>query len=355
MLYKVDTSDGFRPAVTIDDAIRSPNRECYRLDGRLDEAVLRPALHQLILGMARVRNVVSSLLIEGQDVDFTRAREVLERRSPTTSTEAQTLRFLDRYQWIHDTPREDLPDPTPDFLASLHRELFTGSEDYAPGRFKTEPNGIRSGDTGLIVFVCTPPERTVLELDALTAWYSEASGSMVELAVAATWFAEFEAIHPFHDGNGRLGRLVSLLVLKKLGLENAPLVPLDARFYRSRDRYYEKLAATNTGNWQVWGRYFARELVRAYRNAVRLADLRPLLDAQTSKPTRATLEWALGRAGWFQRGDLANEAGYSAVALTKALADLHRQGVLEATGEKRGRRYRLRTGFLEDVFGGLEA
>lgn len=358
MHEKRDTSKGFAPNLAVDDSVRGPNRECFRTDGRLDAAVLSPALHRLILGLARIRNVVSSLLIEGEGIDFAGAREVLESRHPTTPTEEQTLRFLDKYQWIHDTAAEDLPEPTTEFLVQLHGELFAGMDGYGPGRIKTRPNGIFSTQTGELVLACTPPDRTEAELDALSAWYAKTADREVETAVAGTWFAEFEAIHPFRDGNGRLGRLVTLILLKRRGLENAPLVPLDARFYRTRDTYYDKLAATNAGkNWHVWNRYFAGELVKAYRHAMTMADLRPVLDKQKSKPTRATLEWVLGRAGadWFRRGDLPNDQGFSDVALTKALASLVDQGVLEPRGEKRGREYRLRTEYLERIFAGLDS
>ncbi len=340
----------------IDDSVRKPNQECFRIDGRLDAAVLSPSLHRLILGMARIRNVVSSLLIEGESVDFTRAREVLESRSPTSATEQMTMRFLDKYQWIHDTPSDGLPDPSVDFLTGLHSELFAGMEEYLPGRLKVEPNGIKSNETGQFTFECTPPERTQAELEALEQWYLSAKEREVESAVVATWFAEFEAIHPFHDGNGRLGRLVALILLKKSGLENAPLVPLDARFYRTQEKYYEKLAATNSGgNWIIWSRYFAKQLLKSYQHALTMADLRPVLERQKSGPTRATLEWVIGRAGsdWFKRSDLPNDEGYSEVALTKSLADLVDQGVLEPMGEKRGRKYRLQTQYLERVFSGL--
>lgn len=356
MQEKRDTSQGFDPTLSVDDAIRSPNRECFRIDGRLDDAVLSPALHRLILGMARIRNVISSLLIEGEGVNFTRAREVLDTRMPTSQTEQQTLRFLDKYQWIHDTPVNELPEPTREFLQELHGQLFGQMDGYDAGLLKTEQNGIRDETTGQFTFVCTPPARTAAELDALYAWYQKARDANIESVVVGTWFAEFEAIHPFRDGNGRLGRLVSLLLLKKLGLQNAPLVPLDARFYRTREKYHEKLAATNTGtNWHVWNRYFARELVKAYRHAVNMADLRPILERQKSKPTRATLEWILGSAGaeWFKRGDLPNVEGYSSVALTKSLANLVGQDVIEPRGEKRGREYRVRTEYLEQIFSGL--
>lgn len=357
MQVKPDTSGGFRPTLSADEAIRGANRACLRSDGKLDEAILSPAIHRLILSMARIRNVVSSLLIEGQSVDFSQAREVLETRAPESAAGEQTLRFLDRYAWIHDTAASDLPEPTTAFLCDLHRELFEGMDEYLPGKLKTERNGLLSPETGTYTFECTPPERTAAELDMLLAWYHEARHAEVESVVAGTWFAEFEAIHPFHDGNGRLGRLACLLILKKLGLENAPLVALDARLYHTREQYYEKLATTNLGtNYLVWNRYFSKELAKAYKHALDMTDLRPVLEQVRSKPTRATLEWVLGRAGadWFKRGDLPNSEGFSGVALTKALADLTEQGVLEPRGEKRGRHYRLRTEYLERIFGGLE-
>lgn len=358
MQEKQDTSDGFDPALSVDSSMISPNRECFRIDGRLDEAVLSPALHRLILGMARIRNVVSSLLIEGEGVDFTRARRVLETRAPTSQTEEQTLRFLDKYQWIHDTDVDDLPEPTMQFILDLHGDLFRGMAGFGPGQIKTKRNGIQDETTGQFTFACTPPERTAAELEALYTWYKSARESQVECMVVGTWFAEFEAIHPFDDGNGRVGRLVSLILLKKSGMLNAPLVPLDARFYKTRDKYYEKLSATNSGkNWHVWNRYFAKELLKAYRHAVNMADLRPILERQNSKPTRATLEWVLGRAGadWFKRANLPNDEGFSGVALTKSLADLVEQGVIEPRGEKRGREYRLRTAYLEQIFSGIES
>jgi Fic family protein len=354
VLRKPDTSAGFRPKLLIDDSMRSPATRALRMDGQLDKGILSTRLHELVLTSARVRNVVSSLLMEGAHVDFSRARTVVETGKPTTDNEAQLLRFAKRYRWIHDTPAEKLPEPDAELALKLHAELYKGQDSFAPGEFKAEENGIVDS-VGIERFRCTPPARLQKELAALQAWLEAERGAQLEAAVAATWFAEFEAIHPFVDGNGRLGRLLNLLLLKKLGYDNAALVPLDARFYKSGDRYYEKLAATNTGtNWHVWARYYCHELQRAYEQSVRMGDLRPLLESQTSKPTRAVLGWVLaGGPEWFRRADFPNTDGFSDVAITKALASLHDQGVLDAEGEKRGRKYRLATGFLEKAFRGL--
>lgn len=351
---KVDTSKGFAPKCHVDDSMRSPARHAFRLDGQLDKGVLSPNLHQLILTMARVRNVVSSMLMEGVRVNLAAARAVVESGKSTTDNEEQVLRFAERYRWIHETPADKLPEPDLKLAKTLHKELFAGHDDYGPGKVKDGPNAIVDPITGRILFECTPPERVEAEMAALQAWLKAKSEAELEPVVAAIWFAEFEAIHPFRDGNGRLGRLLNLLVLKKLGLQNIVLVPLDARFYHNRDRYYDRLSATNDGvMWHVWARHYCKELETAYRQAVSMGDLQAVLDQQTSKPTRAMLEWILlGGNAWFARGDYPNPKKFSDVALTKALAALTQQGVLEAKGEKRGRKYRVSTTYLKQIFTG---
>lgn len=353
-MRKKDTSKGFAPSCHVDDSMRSPARHAFRLDGQLDKGVLSPNLHQLILTMARVRNVVSSMLLEGVKVDLTAARAVVESGKPTTENEEQVLRFAQRYRWIHDTPADKLPEPDLKLALALHKELFAGHDDYLPGKLKDGPNAIVDAITGRVHFECTPPERVEAEVAALQAWFAAKRETVLEPVVAATWFAEFEAIHPFRDGNGRLGRLLNLLVLKKLGFENVALVPLDARFYQNREKFYEKLAATNDGTmWHGWARHYCKELETAYRQAANMGDLQAVLDNQASKPTRAVLEWVLlGGNAWFARGDYPNPKRFSDVAITKALAALTKDGVLEAKGEKRGRKYRVSTAYLKKIFTG---
>ena len=150
----------------------------------------------------------------------------------------------------------------------------------------------------------------------------------------------------------RLGRFLNLVALRHVGFRNACLVPIDGRFFRSGDRYYEALAATNAGdNYHVWVRYYAKELRKAYEIAGRRADLRGLLEQHTKPSTRSVLEWVLTAAGsWFVHSDYPNCDGYSGTAVSIALADLVKEGVLEYKGERRGRRYRLHPDFLVRLY-----
>lgn len=354
-LRKRDTSAGFRPVLPRGDDVRAASRDALRMDGRLDESVLGPSIHQLLLSMARIRNVVSTLRIEGERIDLEGARHALESGKPATATEEQVIRLAKEYTLLHETRPSQLPEFTIESVLGLHRRLFDGIYPEAnPGRLKTAQNGLVDGASGRLVFEATPPARTRQELERLFEWWSSQRDTAPAASVAAVFFAEFEAIHPFHDGNGRVGRLVGAAALKKLGCENIGLVPLDGRFYRTHEQYYEKLATTNAArNYVPWARYFGAQVVKAYETSIRRSDLKPVLERQTRPATRGLLEWVLARdASPFAFGDYPNPKGYSRESIQKSLGQLVEQRILEPMGERRGRRYKIGTDFLRRVYGG---
>jgi len=98
--------------------------------------------------------------------------------------------------------------------------------------------------------------------------------------------------------------------------------------------------------------HLEHQSLRASEIAVGRADLRPTLERFSRPSTRSLMEWCLqGEAAWFGRSDFPNPKGYSGPAVTAALRELAAAGVLEARGERRGRRYRLSTEFLRKVYG----
>lgn len=331
------------------------NRDALRLDGRLDASLLGPSVHQLLLGMARLRNMVSTVRIEGESVDLEGARKALERQKGESAAEEQVIRLCEEYTSIHKARPSRLLRFTIDGITRLHRTLFEGIyAEAAPGLLKTRQNGVGDAATGELVFMATPPERTEAELRALFGWFEETSISAPGLVTAGIFFAEFEAIHPFHDGNGRVGRLLNLIALKRMGFENVALTPIDGRYYHTQQDYYAKIASTNTGKiYLPWARYNSQQVVKAYEIAVRRSDLKPLLDRQGRPSTRHLLEWAISRdASPFAHSDYPNPRRLSAEAIQKALQQLVTQRILDASGERRGRRYRLSTSFLRTLYSG---
>ena len=348
---KPDTSEGFAPRVDVGEALALPANNCLRLDGRLDAGLLSPSLHQTLLDLARLHNVVSSLRIEGEVIALDEARRVLDSQRASTPTERGALQLSKAYS---DLARNRFPEFSVGGFQDAHRALFHDVlEDGITGVLKTEQNVLLEGRTLREKFVPTPPERTERELRSVLEWFDANAFSLPVPVTAAVFFAEFQAIHPFVDGNGRLGRYLNVALLKKLGLRNAPLVPLDTRFFRSQRHYYEMLGTTNSGrDYHHWTRYFVKQAEAAYELAVSRADLRPVVERFRSNAARSVLGWVLaGDGGWFRRGDFPNPKRYSAPALTNALRELTRANVLEAEGELKGRRYRLRSKFLADVHG----
>jgi Fic family protein len=323
----------------------------------LETRLLSPQLHQVLRATARVRNAVSSFRLEGENVALDRARELVEGRAPSTPSETGVLRLARAYSELGGN---HTPPLTIDGVLDIHRRLFDGilfddrgaQRDDWVGVLKPAQNYILNEGSGTLRFTPTPPKRTERELAGLLAWYREARFSLLPPIVAALFFAEFEAIHPFMDGSGRVGRYLNLAILKDLGCVKSPLIPLDARFFRTSERYYETLGTTNSGaDYYIWTRYFVHELESAYRAASQQANLAPSVSKFSRESTRRVLRWVLaGTGAWFGRGDYPNRSDYSQPALWAALDELRKAGILEAQGERRGRKYRLRSQFLAEVY-----
>ncbi len=346
---KVDTSKGFDPSLSLGLDVLSPARKALRLDGALDAQILSPQIQRFLVGWSSLNNAYGSARLEGNTVGFQDAERILREGKANSPQQEELLRLSRAYHELHAS--DDFEPLTIDEILETHERLFDGifEADKRPGELKTTPNGIRSRETGQLVFECTPPERTRAELEALLEWYYGSGQLLTPVAAAGMFFVEFQAIHPFEDGNGRVGRLLNLRLLKETGMENAALTPLDNVIQSRDEQYYACLQATNRGrHYHVWLRYYADAVRRAYRQALAMTDLSPLLENLSTGCEREVMEWAL-RNGleWFQRGDFPNEDGYAPQTVTEALSSLHSRGLLDREGEKRGTRYRVSDDLLE--------
>lgn len=352
---KPDTSGGFAPAIRPGRDIAAPAVDVLRLDGLLERSVLSPKIHQLLQSLVRVRNAVSSFRLEGERVELDRARALVEGEAAHTASEKGVVRLAKAYSEL---AAGRLPALTVDGIRGVHRDLFNGLLSDDRGTLRDDWVGVLKPDQNYVVdatgvrFVPTPPARTKKELQALLDWYGSVRNLWQPPVVAALFFAEFQGIHPFMDGNGRVGRLLNTAVLVDMGCKQAPLAPIDLRFLRSSERYYEFLASTNSGRrYDLWTRYFVGEVLHAYRLARSQADLNVVVNRFSRPSTQALLRWILGGSGgWFASGDYPNPKHYSQPALWAALDELRRAGIVEAQGDRRGRKYRLDPTFLPEFY-----
>jgi Fic family protein len=158
-------------------------------------------------------------------------------------------------------------------IRTLHRQLMKGvrGQERHPGEFRTYQNFIGATTGADATYVPPPVPQMLSLLDDLERFLHEET--LRPLVQAAVLHYQFEAIHPFGDGNGRVGRLLIPLFLRDRGLLPQPLLYLSAYFERSRSEYYDKLLRVSThGDWDGWIRYFLRGVSVQAREAADLAD-----------------------------------------------------------------------------------
>ena len=165
-------------------------------------------------------------------------------------------------------PKEEIL--TEEFVKELHKMLLTGTrgEDKSPGKYKTDQNAIgKSTDTlQTAKFVPASPSSTRILMEDFVDFFNE--NSINPLYKSALLHYQFEAIHPFRDGNGRIGRLLIMIYLCKEGLLNQPLLYPSEYFKMKRDEYVDRLFETSAeGKVEAWILFFLTALnVQAKRS-----------------------------------------------------------------------------------------
>jgi Fic family protein len=143
-------------------------------------------------------------------------------------------------------------------LCEAHKRLMKGvrGSDKLPGEIRRSQNWIGGTRPGNARFVSPPPDAVAEALSSLEKWL-HGPDLLPPLVRAGLAHAQFETIHPFLDGNGRIGRLLIALLVEHWGLLKSPLLYLSAAFKRHRDEYYRRLSAVRTdGDWEGWTAYF---------------------------------------------------------------------------------------------------
>jgi len=237
-------------------------------------------------------------------------------------------------------------------MREIHAILMEGvrGEHATPGEFRRSQNWI--GPPGCTLneatFVPPPPEHL---MPALDAWekYLHTEDEHPPLVRLALIHYQFEAIHPFLDGNGRIGRLLLVLLMVDWEILPLPLLYLSAYFEESREVYYESLLRVSTqGAWEDWVVFFLQGVVEqaqdALRRMKRLQDLRLTWREQmTRKRVSANLLKLIDIL--FEKPEITSREAAERTGLTvqgarRLLRHLLEADILVAVGSKYHRRYR---------------
>ena len=231
-------------------------------------------------------------------------------------------------------------------LKQIHKHLLQNSrgKHKMPGEFRNSQNWIGGTRPGNARFVPPPPDKLMDVLGQLELFINE-EDNIPTLVKAALIHLQFETIHPFLDGNGRVGRLLITLFLCAEGLLKSPFLYLSLFFKKNRQLYYEHLNSVRyNGDWEAWINFFLEGVIETAKDASRtLIAIQKLFDKD-----RTNIE-ALGRPktsalkvfAEFERKPILTVAELvKATDLTKptvasALKHLMNLGIIENNSEKK--------------------
>ncbi|MGH8746533.1 MAG: Fic family protein [Burkholderiales bacterium] len=269
-----------KPSLQLGSAVRDRLDAALLALGRLDGVSgLLPDVQLFLYAYVRKEAVLSSqiegtqstladlLLFELEEAPGVPLDDVVEVSNYVRATE-HGLRRL----------REGLP-LSNRLLREIHEVLLSRGRGAgkAPGKFRRTQNWIGGSRPGNARFVPPPPQQVPEAMGALEKFLHDQPERTSPLLKAALSHVQFETIHPFLDGNGRVGRLLITLLLCAEGVLGQPLLYLSLYFKQHRSRYYDLLdAVRSAGDWEGWVEFFAQGVAETAEGAV--ATARRLLD-----------------------------------------------------------------------------
>ena len=211
----------------------------------------RPEELEKLVGIAMVQSTEASNAIEGIVTTNTRIRQLVqEKTTPKNRDEQEIAGYRDVLAIIHDS--FDAIPITRNYILQMHKVLYGHMNNPVAGRTKTVQNYISATyPDGHTVTLFTPlaPFETPEALDRICEEYNRVIGNMeLEPLIAIPVFIhDFLCIHPFNDGNGRMSRLLTTLLLYRSGFFVGKYISLEAKIAKNKDLYYEALSASQNG------------------------------------------------------------------------------------------------------------
>jgi Fic family protein len=306
--------------------------------------------------VATVESIGSSTRIEGSkltDREIEQLLSKLEIKSFSTRDEQEVAGYAE----VMDLVFTSWPDIalTENHIKQLHRDLLAHSEKDKRhrGNYKTNSNSVVAFDeNGVqigIVFETASPFDTPRLMSELVEWIQEElhAKRLHPLLLIALWVVVFLEIHPFQDGNGRLSRALTTLLLLRADYAYVPYSSLESVIEQSKEAYYLALRQTQgtirteTPNWQPWLVFFLRSLAEQVRRLNIKIEREKLVLAPLPSLSLQIIEFASGH-GRITMGDAIRLTGVSRNTLKQHFRALAEQNHLKQHGGGRGVWYELK-------------
>jgi Fic family protein len=338
------------PAVIYTDLHRQAELALARLAG---VSGLVPSVDWLLYSAIRKEALLTSQ-IEGTQATLTDLfdDEAGFKVSNTEDVE-EVSNYLRAFRWVQDQLRDPHGLPiSVRLLCDAHRRLLDGARGAGkqPGELRRSQNWIGGTRPGNAVFVPPPPEHVPALLADMERFIHEGAGDCPPMVKVALIHAQFETIHPFLDGNGRIGRLLIAALFEHGGLLAEPLMYLSGYLKLHQAEYYRRLSAIRTdGDWESWVSFFLEGVVQAAGDAERniiqvaslvTADRKRLLQSPKAGPASYRLFEMLPMMPRFTIERVRQQLDTTFPTATAAVKVLEDLGIVaEMTGQKKNRSY----------------
>ena len=309
----------------------------------------RPEELEKLVEIAKIQSTEASNAIEGIVTTSTRIRQlVAEKTTPRNRDEQEIAGYRDVLGIIHES--FDAIPITQNYILQLHKILYSHMNNPNAGRTKTVQNYISAtypDGHSETLFTPLSPFETPGALDSICDEYNRVIGNMeLEPLIAIPVFIhDFLCIHPFNDGNGRMSRLLTTLLLYRSGFYVGKYISLEAKIAQHKDLYYDALAASQIG-WHEgtddpvpFIKYLLSTILAAYRD---FEDRFALVETKRSALDTVRLA-AQNKIGRFTKQDIRELCpSLSLSSVEGSLRKLVEEGKLKREGKGKGTFY-LRT------------
>ena len=306
----------------------------------------RPEELEMLVEIAKVQSTESSNAIEGIVTTNTRIRQiVVDKTAPKNRDEQEIAGYRDVLNIIHES--FDAIPITPNYILQLHKILYSHMNNPAAGRTKSVQNYISAtypdGSTRTL-FAPLDPIETPTALESICNEFNRVIGNneLEPLIAIPIFIHDFLCIHPFNDGNGRMSRLLTTLLLYRSGFYVGKYISLEAKIAVNKDLYYDALAKAQNG-WHEGNsdavpfiKYLLGTILAAYKD---FEDRFALVE--TKLPALETVRRAtMNKIGRFSKQDIRELCpSLSISSIEGALRKLVAEGEIKREGNGKNIKY----------------
>ena len=292
-----------------------------------------------LVEVAKIQSTEASNKIEGIYTSDDRLKKiVLNKTTPRTRNEQEIAGYRDVLATIHES-YEYIP-LRPTMILQLHRDLYKFSGMSIGGNYKNSDNVIAETDSAgnrFVRFQPVPAWETPEAIDFACKAYDEAVQSGADpLLVIPMFILDFLCIHPFNDGNGRMSRLLTLLLLYRSGYIVGKYISIEKVIEQSKETYYETLQQSSAGwhenqnDYTPFVRYMLGVIMAAYRDFS--SRVQVLVTSGMSKPDRIR-EVIKGTLGKITKAEIMEKCpDISQITVQRTLIELQKKGEIIKLG-----------------------